>query len=710
MFDRLAARFTALIICAASGGLLSASALALPNAASAASAASAAGTMCRLEGPAGPVSHVVYIQFDNVHFLRDNPNVPSDLEQMPHLLRFLENGTVLANHHDPLLSHTADDLVTSITGVYGDRHGMPIANEYQVYGSDGTTSTAGSFAYWTDPIVYYGSPNGDPLPTMVAPGGGNAPAPWVPYTRAGCTFGSVAMANTELENTSPDVAQVFGPNSPEAQEADDPNKQDQAAADFEGLSIHCAQGDPLCSGPHGVPDLLPNEPGGYDGFHAMFGSKYIAPLLTGQPTVMNLAGHPITDSNGNLGFPGYDSLQPVNSLAYTLALQEHGVPVTFTYVSSTHEAADGTQFGPGQGAYVAQLHTYDQDFETFFNQLAAHGITPKNTLFFVGSDENDQFVGSKPSPANCNGIAIACNYNQLGEIDTNVQGLLAAQGIMTPFDLHEDSAPAFYLHGQPAASDPSVRAFERATAGIQADNPYTGATDKLSQYLADPTELGILHMMTADPARTPTFAMFANPFYWVVGNDSGCTGSCIDPTNAWNHGDVQPQITHTWAAMVGPGVASGLTDSSWSDHTDIQPTLMALLGLKDDYVPDGRVLTEVVPRSDQKRATRSSDYQELAEVYKQINAPVGLFGTYTLQASTKALSSDSPGDRTYRRIESALADLGRRRAALATQMIGLLDGAAFSERRINPRQARSFEEEGLELIAEARWLADKSYG
>ena len=34
------------------------------------------------------IEHIVYIQFDNVHLRRDNPNVPSDLEQMPNLLNF----------------------------------------------------------------------------------------------------------------------------------------------------------------------------------------------------------------------------------------------------------------------------------------------------------------------------------------------------------------------------------------------------------------------------------------------------------------------------------------------------------------------------------------------------------------------------------------------------------------------------------------------
>ncbi|HEY2653580.1 MAG TPA: hypothetical protein VGI50_16775, partial [Solirubrobacteraceae bacterium] len=191
-------------------------------------AASASQPTCLLHGPGGPVSHVVYIQFDNVHFRRDNPNVPSDLEQMPHLLDFMkDNGVVLTRHYTPLLSHTADDLLTSITGLYGDRHGMPIANEYQAYNPDGSTFTAGSFAYWTDPVVDYNtadSSSPDQLPTLVGPGGGNPPGPWVPYTRAGCTFGSVAMADTELENTVPDVANVFGANSPQAAEANDPNQ------------------------------------------------------------------------------------------------------------------------------------------------------------------------------------------------------------------------------------------------------------------------------------------------------------------------------------------------------------------------------------------------------------------------------------------------------------------------------------------------------
>src|SRR5215475_4557355 len=41
-----------------------------------------ASATCQLKSPGGKLSRVVYIIFDNVHLRRDNPNVPSDLEQM----------------------------------------------------------------------------------------------------------------------------------------------------------------------------------------------------------------------------------------------------------------------------------------------------------------------------------------------------------------------------------------------------------------------------------------------------------------------------------------------------------------------------------------------------------------------------------------------------------------------------------------------------
>src|SRR5713101_7444419 len=143
---------------------------------------------CLIHSAKGNLQHVIYVQFDNTHFTRDNPNVPSDLEQMPHLLNFIKgNGVLLTNHHTPLISHTATDILTSLTGVYGDRHGVPVSNSFRYFNPNGSSNLGVSFAYWTDPI--FDPTTSTPTDTkfnMLTADGHNAPAPWVAFTRAGC--------------------------------------------------------------------------------------------------------------------------------------------------------------------------------------------------------------------------------------------------------------------------------------------------------------------------------------------------------------------------------------------------------------------------------------------------------------------------------------------------------------------------------------------
>ncbi len=91
-------------------------------------AATTATNSCQLKSPKGAIQHVIYVQFDNTHFRRDNPDVPSDLEQMPHLLNFIQdNGVLMSNDHTVLISHTATGILTSLTGVYPDRMGQPVS-------------------------------------------------------------------------------------------------------------------------------------------------------------------------------------------------------------------------------------------------------------------------------------------------------------------------------------------------------------------------------------------------------------------------------------------------------------------------------------------------------------------------------------------------------------------------------------------------------
>jgi len=667
-------------------------------------------------GPAGRVKHVIYIQFDNTHFSRTNPNVPSDIEQMPALLHFMEsNGTVLTDDHTPLIAHTADDLVTSLTGVYGNDQGIPEANTYLYYRPNGTTDTAGSFGYWTDPVDSYTTANGlgtDHTPNLIDAAGRMAPAPWVPYTRAGCNVGDVAMANTELENSVPDVPDVFGKNSVEAKDAANPNFPTET--EFEGLSVHCAKGSTFCaSNPRPVADRLPDEPGGYHGYQAVFGAKFLDHELHPSGPLTNLDGKAITDSSGHVGFPGYDAMQPVNALAFTLDMQERGIPVTYTYLTDAHDnAVTGNGMGPGEKVYEQQLASYNQAFAKFFVRLAAAGINKSNTLFVFGEDENDHFVGSAPQPAGCNGVTTPCSYTQLGEVGANLQGLLAKEkGITTPFTVNSDSAPYVYLQGQPPAHSAAVRAFERALAGLKAYDPYRGGNVRLTKYLADPVELNVLHMVTADPARTPTLTLFANPDFWLSADGTTCsTPHCESfQTDAWNHGDISPDINRYWMAFVGPGVRHLGQSTVWASETDTRPTLMVLLRLHDDYVHEGRVLTEILQRAGLPASLRSPGYERLAAAYTAVESPVGPFCVPTLAASTAGLASGSAGnDSRYLSTERRIAALGSERDQVGARMISLLEGAAFHNTAIPPGQVLSLVRRANDLVSAARRLGDSS--
>jgi hypothetical protein len=363
---------------------------------------------------------------------------------------------------------------------------------------------------------------------------------------------------------------------------------------------------------------------------------------------------------------------------------EAGVPIVYSYISDAHDNHVGSgTFGPGEAGYVAQLKAYDDAFGKFFARLAAAKITSANTLFIVTADENDHFVGGPPTPANCDGVTIPCTYAKKGEINADLSRLLAERGVGTPFFVHSDDAPTFYINGNSGQLSPLTRRFELETAALTAVNPITGKTDQLTQAIADEQQQAFLHMVTTDPKRTPNFIMFANPDYFLSasGDTTPCTSSpaCVQEQSgfAWNHGDFQPDITNTWLGMAGPGIKNlGVTGAFFSDHTDIRPTMMSLAGLTDDYTHDGRVLAELMKLGAVPDTLRDhlDTFIRLATMYKAINAPLGTLGVKTLQNTTTAIQAN---DTTYIGYLAQLKALTGQRNTIAGHMIQMMEGAAF---------------------------------
>jgi hypothetical protein len=742
--------------------LPAAGATAKPAAATPAPAPGGPAGGCQLNSPRGKVKHVVTIIFDNTHFQRDPARdgsklVPSDLEQMPHLLNFIKNkGVLLSNHHTPLISHTSDDIITILTGVYPDRHGVATAaNNYLEYKPDGTTQVQSGFTYWTDlsrdsAYNLISGPVDGPHPNGV-----NAPAPWAPFTRAGCDVGAIGAADLEIENTNVDLTTIFGPGSPQTT---DPN----AFANYEGVAIHCAAASTLCSPANGgFPDKLPWEPNAdgspattdtatgtstaYEGYNALFGHKYVTQafralglgnkVLDGNGNLKDINGNTIVDDfpAGTLtpGFPGF-SLPPQYSLGYTADMLEAGVPVVYSYIITPHRPlpvnpygygfpADPGDYGPGEAHYVETLQQYDDAFNKFFTRLANDGITPANTLFVITAEEGDHVVAADPTNLGCDGVTTPCIYgntpgNEVGELNLNFRGLLQAEtGITTPASVNSDDAPDIYLTNNPGPEDPTLRAYERSSGTLTVTNPISGATDTLAQAMSNRSEFNILHMLTFDPLRTPSFTIFANPDYFVTGSTACGTSvtpatACVtqQPGFAWNHGDVQPEITTIWLGMVGPGVdEAGVDNTTWSDHTDVRPTMLTLLGLKDDYQHEGRALVEKFTGWAQPPSVKKGgNFVALARALKQINAPVGPLGLASLHASTVALESgNAQDDSTYTSIENQLDSYAQQRDALAAQILALLDAAEFDGTPIPDATAASLIQQAQNLLSSVQTYA-----
>src|SRR5262249_51163523 len=143
-------------------------------------------------------------------------------------------------------------------------------------------------------------------------------------------------------------------------------------------------------------------------------------------------------------------------------------------------------------------------------------------------------------------------------------------------------------------------------------------------------------------------------------------------------------------------------DSVFSDHTDVRPTMLALLGLKDAYAHDGRVLAEDFDEQALPNGIRPhrEQFLKLATVYKQLNAPLGSVGLNSLDFANRSIVAD---DATYGQYLTTLGTITTNRDALASEIKAVLTAAAFAGQDVDEHTVK-------DLVGRANAIIDQVAG
>jgi hypothetical protein len=150
----------------------------------------------------------------------------------------------------------------------------------------------------------------------------------------------------------------------------------------------------------------------------------------------------------------------------------------------------------------------------------------------------------------------------------------------------------------------------------------------------------------------------------------------------------------------------GVVHDVFSDHADIRPTIMALLGLKDSYIHDGRVLVEFLDdRIVSAVAPQRSSFVRLAQAYKRLNAPSGPLSRNSLTWATRSIKA---GDATYADYLSKIERVTEFRDALARDIKLQLAGPVFAGRPLNPQNADVLMARAGALLDDVEELAGES--
>ena len=577
---------------------------------------------------------------------------------MPHLLNFLKgNGTLFTNDHTILISHTAGGILSSLTGLYPDRNGQTVSNSYDYFkqrrraarsrrrSSTGRTPVDGD----ERPAAEHGH----------ATAARRRPRRGCTYTRAGCDVGGVSARRTSSSRTTRptptgDMTQRLRRGLARVERGERPNAQ-LAQTDFVGIAIHCAQAHARLRRQRRTRSrtTLPDEPGRLHGFKALFGAKYVDPAITGgQPCVKATRRHSRSPTrSATAASPASTGCSRRTRSATSRRCRRTACPVTYALhlgrARQPHARRRGRP-GPGEARLQAAAEAdYDDGVRDVLPAArSSDGIDKSNTLFVVTVDEGDHFAGGVGHAAAGDGSLDLRRTRRARTRPDDVPGEPDRRGqrehqarccprasrrsTSTSTTPRRSTSTASRHRTDPAVRQARarrrrrdrarpVRQRRRAQTPIaeRARRPGRGEDaahgQRRSEADADVHDVRQRRLLLPDVELARRARRRARPASTRASPGTTATSRTRSATPG--------------SASSGPASrATASTDTTWTDHVDVRPTINALLGLSDDY--DARrprdhrrsSTHKATPRLDTARRSPSS-----GDAYKQINAPFGQF-------------------------------------------------------------------------------------
>ena len=133
--------------------------------------------------------------------------------------------------------------------------------------------------------------------------------------------------------------------------------------------------------------------------------------------------------------------------------------------------------------------------------------------------------------------------------------------------MEPDTAPEIYVTGESRLpATPVVRTLEHDVAGLTADNPYSGNTERDRSPTTWPTRPKRRSCTWSTPIRPGRRPSPSSPSptttFTTAGQAVPALVSSRTTGYAWDHGDYAAEINNNWAGFVGPGVAALGLDGS----------------------------------------------------------------------------------------------------------------------------------------------------